>query len=96
MKGEYDGESLMVESILLGGGFFILGGIILEGGRVHWFLGLVFFLVLWESSTDCEYHCRGHGVARGFGHGGQDSFRFPGARETDRLLLAGWEDSQFG
>jgi hypothetical protein len=38
---------------------------------------------------------RGHRVARGFGHGGQDSFRFPGARE-DRLLLAGWEDSRFG
>ena len=38
---------------------------------------------------DCEYHCRGHRVARGFGHGGQDSFRFPGAREMDRLLLAG-------
>jgi hypothetical protein len=65
------------------------------GGREYWFLGLV-FLVLWESSADCEYHCRGHRVARGFGHGGQDSFRFPGAREPDRLLLAGWEDSRFG
>ena len=31
---------------------------------------LVFFLVLWESSADCEYHCRGHQVARGFRHGG--------------------------
>jgi hypothetical protein len=40
-------------------------------------------------------HCRGHRVARGFGHGGQDSFRFPGARESDRLVLAGWEVSQF-
>jgi hypothetical protein len=41
-------------------------------------------------------HCRGHRVAGGFGHGGQDSFRFPGAREPDRLLLAGWEVSRFG
>jgi hypothetical protein len=41
-------------------------------------------------------HCRGHWVAGGFGHGGQDSFQFPGAREPDRLLLAGWEVSQFG
>jgi hypothetical protein len=65
------------------------------GGREHWFHGLV-FLVLWESFSDCEYHCRGHRVARGFGHGGQDSFRFPGAREPDRLLLAGWVDSRFG
>jgi hypothetical protein len=41
-------------------------------------------------------HCRGHRVAGGFGHGGQDSFRYPGAREPDRLLLAGWEVSRFG
>jgi hypothetical protein len=41
-------------------------------------------------------HCRGHRVAGGFGHGGQDSFQFPGAREPDRLLLAGWEVSRFG
>jgi hypothetical protein len=41
-------------------------------------------------------HCRGHQVAGGFGHGGQDSFRYPGARELDRLLLAGWVVSRFG
>jgi hypothetical protein len=41
-------------------------------------------------------HCRGHRVAGGFGHGGQDSFRYPGARELDRLLLAGWVVSRFG
>jgi hypothetical protein len=41
-------------------------------------------------------HCRGHQVAGGFGHGGQDSFRYPGAREPDRLLLAGWVVSRFG
>jgi hypothetical protein len=73
-----------------------LGGSILEGDESTGFLACFFFLVLWESSADCEYHCRGHRVARGFGHGGQDSFRFPGAREPDRLLLAGWEDSRFG
>jgi hypothetical protein len=41
-------------------------------------------------------HCRGHRVAGGFGHGGQDSLRYPGARESDRLLLAGWVVSRFG
>ena len=70
-------------------------GSILEVRREFWFLFLD-FLVLWWSSTVFEYHCRGHRVARGFGHGGQDSFRFPGAREPDRLLLAGWEVSRFG
>jgi hypothetical protein len=41
-------------------------------------------------------HCRGHRVAGGFGHGGQDSLRYPRAREPDRLLLAGWVVSRFG
>jgi hypothetical protein len=41
-------------------------------------------------------HCRGHRVAGGFGHGGQDSLWYPGARELDRLLLASWVVSQFG
>jgi hypothetical protein len=40
-------------------------------------------------------HCRGHRVAGGFGLGGQDSLRYPGAREPDRLLLAGWVVSRF-
>jgi hypothetical protein len=40
-------------------------------------------------------HCRGHQVAGGFGLGGQDSLRYPGAREPDRLLLAGWVVSRF-
>jgi hypothetical protein len=40
-------------------------------------------------------HCRGHRVAGGFGHGGQDSLWYPGAREPDRLLLAGWVVSRF-
>jgi hypothetical protein len=43
-----------------------------------------------------ESEAGGTGFAGGFGHGGQDSFRFPGAREPDRLLLAGWEVSRFG
>jgi hypothetical protein len=41
-------------------------------------------------------HFKGHRVAGGFGHGGQDFFQYPGAREPNRLLLAGWEDSRFG
>ena len=40
-------------------------------------------------------HCRGHRVAGGFGHGGQDSLQYLGARESDRLLLAGWVVSHF-
>jgi hypothetical protein len=38
---------------------------------------------LWWSSAVFEYHCRGHRVARGFGHRGQDSFKFHGAREPN-------------
>jgi hypothetical protein len=40
-------------------------------------------------------HCRGHRVARGFGHGGQDSLQYPGAKEPNRLLLTGWVVSRF-
>jgi hypothetical protein len=40
-------------------------------------------------------YCRGHRVAGGFGHEGQDSLRYPGAREPYRLLLDGWVVSQF-
>jgi hypothetical protein len=54
------------------------------------------FLVLLLGSAVLVNHRRGHRVAGGFGHGGQDSFRYPGARELDRLLLAGWEVSRFG
>ena len=46
MKGEYDGESLTVEGILLEEDFILGGGTILEGGQEYWFLGLA-FLVLW-------------------------------------------------
>jgi hypothetical protein len=84
MKEGYDGRSLTGR-----GSFFFWGERKhFGGGGGFWFLGLD-FLVLWGSSAVLEYHCRGHQVARGFGHGGQDSFRFPGAREMDRLLLAG-------
>jgi hypothetical protein len=38
-------------------------------------------------------HCRGHQVARGFGIGGQESSQNLGAREPDRLLLAGREEN---
>jgi hypothetical protein len=89
MKGEEDGGESYSGRHSFG------GESILEGDESNDFLGLD-FLILWESSAVFEYHCRGHRVARGFGHVGQDSFQFPGARELDRLLLAGWEDSRFG
>jgi hypothetical protein len=41
-------------------------------------------------------HCRGHRVTGGFGHGGQDSWRYPRAREMDKMLLDGWVVSLFG
>jgi hypothetical protein len=70
------------------------------GGRSIIGRGLYF---CWISSGFEEFglgvlvnHCRGHRVAGGFGHGGQDSLRYPGAREPDRLLLAGWVVSRFG
>jgi hypothetical protein len=82
--------------MILGGGR-ILGGGAFGGGdcsSVVFWLGIFWFCV--GSSAVLVNHCRGHRVAGGFGHGGQDSFRFPGAREPDRLLLAGWEVSRFG
>jgi hypothetical protein len=36
-----------------------------------------------------------HQVAGSFGLGGQESSQNPGAREPDRLLLAGWVVSRF-
>jgi hypothetical protein len=41
---------------------------------------------------DCH---RGAPVAGNFGLEGQETVRNPGAREPDRLFLAGWEVSQF-
>ena len=96
MKGRvsergYEGESLTGKRF-----FFSFGRSILEGDGSTGLMACFVFLVLWESFSDCEYHCREHRVARGFGHGGQDSFQFPGDREPDRLLLASWVDSRFG
>jgi hypothetical protein len=54
------------------------------------------FQVLLLGSVVLGNHFRGHQIAGGFGHGGQDSFQFPGAREPDRLLLDGYEVSRFG
>ena len=41
-------------------------------------------------------HCRGHRVAGGFGHRSQDSLRYLGAREPNRLLGLGrvWSSSR--
>jgi hypothetical protein len=38
---------------------------------------------------------QGAPVAGNFGLGGQETVRNPGARESDRLFLAGWEVNQF-
>jgi hypothetical protein len=77
-------------------------------GRKHFFEGalggqedFLWHIFLWDIGWFEQFgfwvnHCRGHRVAGGFGHGGQDSFRYPGAREPDRLLLAGWVVSRFG
>ena len=44
-----------------------------EEDFLFWTRALVSWLGLSGSVgefSDCEYHCRGHRVARGFGHGG--------------------------
>jgi hypothetical protein len=56
---------------------------------------MAYFLVLELGSRVLVNHCRRHQVAGGFQLKGQDSFRYPGAREPDKLLLAGWVVSQF-
>ena len=101
-RGESQGRENMMGRALRWKAFFweedfiLGGGSILEGDGSTGLMACFVFLVLWESFLDYEYHCRGHRVARGFGHRGQDSFRFPGARELDMLLLVGWVDSRFG
>ena len=40
-------------------------------------------------------HRRGHQVVGGFGDGGQDSLRYPRARELYKMLLVGWVVSKF-
>jgi hypothetical protein len=57
--------------------------------RGLYFLRDIFWFGVW---VNC---CRGHQVAGSFGLGGQESSQNPGAREPDRLLLAGWVVSRF-
>jgi hypothetical protein len=66
------------------------------GGRKIYGGGETIDLVLLLGFVVLGNHFRGHRVVGGFGHGGQDSFRFPGARDLDSLLLASWEVSRFG
>jgi hypothetical protein len=76
-----------------GGSLFLEGGSILKGDWISvWIFSGVGSFDIGSFSEPLQ----GHRVAGGFGHGGQDSFRYPGAREPDRLLLAGWEVSRFG
>jgi hypothetical protein len=51
------------------------------GRGFSWILGGVLSL----SSAIGGGSLRGHRFAGGFGHGGQDSLRYPGAREPHRL-----------
>jgi hypothetical protein len=54
--------------------------------------------IFWGIFSGLEFgvNCgRGHQVAGSFGLGGQESSQNPGARELDRLLLAGWVVSRF-
>jgi hypothetical protein len=94
-RGRYDGESPT------GKGMFFLGEKAFWEGGAFGVSGFFCDFFLWDIGWFEQFffgvnHCRGHRVAGGFGHGGQDSFRYPGAREPDRLLLAGWEVSRFG
>jgi hypothetical protein len=69
------------------------------GGLYYWFLageelvgGLYYWFLLEELVGELS---QGAPVAGNFGLGGQETVRNPGAREPDRLFLAGWEVSQF-
>jgi hypothetical protein len=55
-----------------------------EGGRII-FWGVLLDLLESLSSAVGKDQYRGHRFAGGFGHGGQDSLRYPGAREPHRL-----------
>jgi hypothetical protein len=73
----------------------IWGGNIIFGRRGLYFLFLDIFW-FWEFGFGgWLYCCRGHQVAGSFGLEGQESLRNPGAREPNRLLLAGWVVSRF-
>jgi hypothetical protein len=82
-KEDMRGQKHSGEGLFFGGGDF-------GGGSIIWRLEDCIFLVL--NLVDCY---RGASVAGSFGLGGQESLRNPGAREPDRLLLAGWEVSRF-
>jgi hypothetical protein len=92
------GERRIREGETLGKGTTFLGSIIfiwedcitgLAGGAC-WRIVL---LVLLEELVGGL--SQGAPVAGNFGLGGQETIRNPGAREPDRLFLAGWEVSQF-
>jgi hypothetical protein len=54
---------------------------------------------VWVASVllaTCLRTLTGASVAGNFGLGGQETVRNPGARESERLFLAGWEVTQFG
>jgi len=73
-EGGYDGEESYGRGMII----FLGGGRIIRGEKTVCLAGLFFWC--WEFGFGVfENHCRGHRVVGGFGHGGQDSFRFPGS-----------------
>ena len=62
-----------------------------EEMTVCWLLDIFWFLEFGLGVL--VNHCRGHRVVGGFGLGGQESSWNPGAREPDKLLLAGREEN---
>jgi hypothetical protein len=76
-------------------------GFMIFRGRKHFGRGTGFLLLYFSGVGSLILGvfvnlCRGHGVVGGSWHGGQDSLRYPGAREPDRLLLVGWVVIQNG
>jgi hypothetical protein len=93
VKGDMTGRSLTGRIIIFGGEAFWRGG---HFGGGDWISVWIFSGVESFDIGSFSEPLQGHRVAGGFGHGDQDSFQFPGAREPDRLLLAGWEVSRLG
>ena len=80
MKGEYDGESLTVEGILLEEDFILEGGSILDGDESTGFLAWLFWLCGRVLQT-LSIIARGIGLLGVLGTGARISIWYPGARK---------------
>ena len=92
VKGEYDGEESYGEGILWKGGESIFEGSIYFCGRFSVEISGVRSLTL---GVFGEPEVGGTGLLGVLGTGDRISLWYPGAREPDRLLLAGWVVSRF-